>query len=163
MKKKIIKTPFGVDMILISNGEYLVKSDFLYDDKTIESYRDIPLGEDQLLIKTIEQLKEYFARTRRVFDLPLFMLGTEFQKNVWHVLQTIPYGEVLTYKEIAHQAGSPKGFRATGGACRANHFALIVPCHRVLSTSGSYTGYAGDKTFMKERLLDFESKEKRLF
>jgi len=163
MKKKIIETPFGKEMILVSNGEHLIKSDFLYDETSMEVDVEIPLGEDDVLLDAAEQLEAYFAGRKEAFDLPLLVTGTAFQKKVWDVLQAIPYGEVLTYKEIARRAGSPKGFRAAGGACRANHFAIIVPCHRVLSASGAYTGYAGDKTFMKERLLDFESKEKRLF
>jgi len=163
VKKKIIETPFGKNMILLSDGEHLIKSDFLYEDASMEAYGDIPSGDDIILWSAVKQLEEYFAGKRKVFDLPLLMPGTEFQVKVWNVLQAIPYGEVLTYKEIAHRAESPKGFRAAGGACRANHFAVIVPCHRVLSSSGAYTGYAGDKIFMKEWLLDFESKEKRLF
>ena len=163
MKKKVIETPLGKKMILVSNGDQLIKADFLYDETLPPPYADVPLGEDEVLLEAIQQLEAYFAGQRKAFDLPLLMTGTTFQKKVWHVLQDIPYGKVLTYKEIAEQAGSPKGFRAAGGACRANHFAIIVPCHRVLSTKGAYTGYAGDKTFMKERLLALESKEKRLF
>ena len=118
--------------------------------------------DDAILTDAAKQLEEYFAKKRRDFDLPLVMPGTHFQQKVWKALQSIPYGKVLTYKEIAEKAGSPKGFRAAGGACRANHFTIIVPCHRVLGTSGAYTGYAGDKIFMKENLLDFESGQGKL-
>lgn len=156
LRQKIIETPF-LQMALISDGHQLVKSDFLYDEQVRAQYKDIAIEDDPILVETAKQLKAYFAKQRKDFDLPLSMPGTHFQQKVWQVLQTIPYGEVLTYKEIAQKADSPKGFRAAGGACRANHFAVIVPCHRVLSTSGSYTGYAGDKTFMKEQLLNFES------
>jgi len=155
LRRKIIKTPF-LEMILVSDGTHLVKSDFLYDDEAHAQYQDIVIEDDPILIEAAKQLEEYFAKKRKDFDLPLLMPGTDFQQKVWKVLQAISYGEVLTYKEIAEKAGSPKGFRAAGGACRANHFAIIVPCHRVLSTGGAYTGYAGDKVFMKENLLNFE-------
>lgn len=160
LRRKIIETPF-LEMVLISNGTHLVKSDFLYNEAVRACYQDIPVKDDLILIESAKQLEEYFAKKRKDFDLPLLMTGTDFQKKVWKVLQAIAYGEVLTYKEIAEKAGSPKGFRAAGGACRANHFAIIVPCHRVLSLSGAYTGYAGNKTFMKKNLLDFESEARK--
>jgi len=156
LRRKIIATPF-LEMVLVSDGTYLVKCDFLYDEEAHARYEDIAIEDDQVLTEVAKQLEEYFTKKRKGFDLPLLMPGTDFQQKVWQVLQEIPYGEVLTYKEIAEKAGSPKGFRAAGGACRANHFTIIVPCHRVLSTSGAYTGYAGDKTFMKEHLLNFEA------
>jgi len=149
-------------MVLISDGKHLVKSDFLYDDPTHEKHEDVTIEDDPVLIEAAKQLEEYFTKKRKDFDLPLLMSGTDFQQKVWQVLQAIPYGEVLTYKEIAEKADSPKAFRAAGGACRANHFTVIIPCHRVLSTSGAYTGYAGDKVFMKENLLDFESGQGKL-
>ena len=156
LRKKIIETPF-LQMVLISDGQHLIKSDFLYEDGQHARYQDITVEDDPILNEAAKQLQEYFTKKRKDFDLPLLMPGTEFQQKVWKVLQAIPYGEVLTYKEIAEKADSPKAFRAAGGACRANHFTIIVPCHRVLSTNGAYTGYAGDKTFMKENLLNFES------
>lgn len=155
LRRKIIETPF-LEMVLISDGEHLVKSDFLYDEEMYSRYQDVMIEDDPVLTCAAKQLEEYFTKKRKDFDLPLLMPGTNFQQKVWRVLQAIPYGEVLTYKEIAEKADSPKAFRAAGGACRANHFTVIVPCHRVLSTSGAYTGYAGDKTFMKENLLNFE-------
>jgi O-6-methylguanine DNA methyltransferase len=156
LQRKIIETPF-LEMVLVSDGEHLVKSDFLYDEAIHARYQDIMIADDPILIETAQQLEEYFGNQRKAFDLPLLMLGTDFQQKVWKVLQAIPYGKVLTYKEVAEKVDSPKAFRAAGGACRANHFAIIVPCHRVLSTNGAYTGYGGDKTFMKENLLNFEA------
>ena len=161
LRRKIIKTPF-LEMVLVSDGTHLVKSDFLYDEQAHEQYQDIVIEDDPILIEAANQLKEYFAAKRKDFALPLLLPGTDFQKKVWQVLQDIPYGEVLTYKEIAEIAGSPKAFRPAGSACRANHFAVIIPCHRVLSVSGAYTGYAGDKVFMKENLLNFESGQERI-
>jgi len=162
VRRKVISTPF-LPMVLISDGHHLVKSDFLYDDEHHPRYEDVVLEDDPILTEAARQLDEYFQLQRMEFQLPLLLKGTDFQQRVWDVLQAIPFGEVLTYKEIAEQVGSPKGFRAAGGACRANPFTVIVPCHRVLSTAGAYTGYAGDKTFMKENLLNFESGKKGLF
>ena len=162
LRRKVISTPF-LPMVLISDGNHLIKSDFLYNDENHPRYEDVVLEDNPILTETARQLDEYFQFQRTDFDLPLLLEGTDFQRSVWDVLQAIPFGEVLTYKEIAEQAGSPKGFRAAGGACRANPFTVIVPCHRVLSTAGAYTGYAGGKIFMKENLLDFESGKRGLF
>lgn len=156
LRRKIVDTPFKKKMILASNGDFLVKSDFLYDEHLMSPYQEMLEEDDLILTEAAQQLDAYFTKKRQDFNLPLLMPGTDFQQKVWKVLQAIPYGEVLTYKEIAEKADSPKAFRAAGGACRANHFTIIVPCHRVLSTTGAYTGYAGDKTFMKENLLNFE-------
>jgi len=158
-KRKIITTPF-LEMVLISNGTHLTKCDFLYDNEAHQKYKEIPLEDDPILTETANQLADYFAQKRHTFDLPLKPQGTNFQQKVWQVLQTIPYGETLTYKEIATKAGSPKAYQATGGACKANPYTIIIPCHRVLATTGAYTGYAGDKTFMKENLLNLESGKK---
>ena len=156
LRRKIIKTPF-LEMVLISDGKHLVKCDFLYDDEAHAPYVDMVIEDDPILIEAAKQLDAYFLKKRKDFDLPLLTVGTHFQQRVWKVLQTIPYGEVRTYSEIAQKADHPKAVRAAGGACRANHFTIIIPCHRVLSKSGAYTGYAGDKVFMKKNLLDFEA------
>lgn len=89
------------------------------------------------------QLLEYFSGKRKDFDLPLAPNGTEFQKSVWACLSLIPFGDVFTYKDIAQMVGKPKGSQAVGGANGRNPISLIVPCHRVIGTNGSLTGYAG--------------------
>lgn len=160
IKRKTINTPFEYPMILFSDGSHLVKVDFLYEEDSIKEYEETVEEDDQILLEAAKQLGEYFKRKRKNFDLPLLSVGTDFQQKVWQILSSIPYGEIVTYKEIAEKANSPKAFRAAGGACRANRFPVIIPCHRVLSTNGKYTGYAGDKVFMKEKLLNFEAKTK---
>lgn len=95
------------------------------------------------LERAAEQLKEYFAGKRKVFDLPLEPEGTEFQKKVWAALCDVPYGETRTYGQIAAAVGCPKGARAVGMACNRNPIGIIVPCHRVVGADGSLTGYAG--------------------
>ena len=112
-------------------------------------------GETPLLREAARQLEEYFAGRRRVFDLPLSPRGTAFQRRVWEALQAIPYGETCTYKDLAIAVGSPKGFRAVGMANHCNPIAIFIPCHRVVGTNGSLTGYAGGLD-MKAALLRLE-------
>ncbi len=107
-------------------------------------------GEEKSQIKPNEitasckkQLAEYFNGERQVFDLPLDPKGTDFQKLVWSCLSKIPFGEVYTYLDIAKMANKPKGSQAVGGANGRNPITLIVPCHRVIGSNGSLTGYAG--------------------
>ena len=89
------------------------------------------------------QLGEYFAGSRMDFDLPLDAAGTAFQRSVWDALRAIPYGETRTYGEQARSIGAPTAVRAVGAANGRNPISIIVPCHRVLATNGSLTGYAG--------------------
>lgn len=100
-------------------------------------------GPTPLLAEARRQLEEYFAGSRRVFDLPLAPEGTAFQQAVWEALRAIPYGETRTYGQIAAAVGRPKASRAVGGACHCNPIGIIIPCHRVVGSSGRLTGYAG--------------------
>jgi methylated-DNA-[protein]-cysteine S-methyltransferase len=101
------------------------------------------------------QLAEYFAGTRTEFDLPLAQAGTEFQRAVWTALLKIPYGQTRTYGELAEQLGNPKAVRAVGLANGKNPISVIVPCHRVIGSSGDLTGYGGGIA-RKRHLLEFE-------
>ncbi len=103
------------------------------------------LGErvDDALPEATRQLQEYFAGERTEFDLPLNPAGTEFQRQVWAVLSTIPYGETWTYGELAAALGRPSAARAVGMANGRNPISIVVPCHRVVGSSGKLTGYAG--------------------
>ncbi len=109
----------------------------------------------ELLSNTVGQLNEYFAGTRKTFSIPLDMRGTEFQKRVWNALLEIPYGETWSYKQLAEFIDNPKAVRAVGGANHNNPIMIIVPCHRVIGSNGSLTGYAGGLD-MKEHLLNLE-------
>lgn len=100
-------------------------------------------GLTPLLEEAARQLEEYFAGERREFSLPLAPRGTEFQLRVWAALRTIPYGETRTYGELATLVGNPKASRAVGGASHRNPLSILIPCHRVVGTSGKLTGYAG--------------------
>ena len=118
--------------------------------------------EHRVLAKTERQLREYFAGKRRSFDLPLEMRGTEFQKKVWEALLTIPFGETRTYGELAKAFGNANASRAVGAAIGRNPLSIIVPCHRVIGTSGKLTGFAGGLE-AKARLLEAESAGKKHF
>lgn len=107
---------------------------------------------------TKAQLSEYFAGKRRSFELPIKYAGTPFQKDVWAGLCAIPYGQTSTYGELARSIARPGAFRAVGQACHNNPIAIIIPCHRVLGSSGALTGFAGGID-VKRRLLELEGVE----
>ena len=112
-------------------------------------------GETDVLLEAAAQLNEYFSGKRRRFDLPLSYGGTEFRTSVLDALREIPYGETRTYGEIAESIGSPRAYRAVGTACAENPLPIVIPCHRVVPSSGGIGSYAGGSS-MKRRLLDFE-------
>ena len=106
------------------------------------------------------QLEAYFAGRRKSFDLPLAPQGTSFQREVWTALLQIPYGEVRTYADIARAVNRPKGFQAVGGANHKNPIPIVIPCHRVIGSDGSLTGYAWGLE-RKQQLLDLEKRYAR--
>jgi len=109
----------------------------------------------QCLRYVAEQLDAYFAGSLRDFDLPLQMQGTPFQLSVWKALRDIPYGETISYGELARRIGNPKGSRAVGLANGANPIPIVVPCHRVIGSTGKLTGFGGGLR-TKETLLALE-------
>lgn len=111
--------------------------------------------DDARMAPVARQLAEYFAGTRRSFDLPLAAEGTDFQKAVWRELLAIPFGQTTTYGALAAKLGRPAASRAVGRANATNPIALIVPCHRVIGRDGTLTGYAGGLP-IKEKLLALE-------
>lgn len=128
----------------------------------------VPLGEmveepgQKVLVETEKQLTEYFAGERREFELPLDMRGTQFQKDVWDALVGIPFGETRSYGDLARQLGNPAASRAVGAANGKNPISIVVPCHRVIGSSGKLTGFAGGMD-VKALLLAMERGEKALF
>ena len=108
-----------------------------------------------VLVETKRQLDDYFAGKRTQFDLPLDFHGTDFQKSVWAALLTIPAGETRSYAEIAAQIGRPSACRAVGAANGKNPISIVAPCHRVIGSDGSLTGFAGGLEG-KKFLLDLE-------
>jgi len=110
-----------------------------------------------ILDDAVRQLAEYFAGDRRSFDLPLAPRGSGFQLDVWRQLVRIPFGETVSYGEIAARLGKPRAVRAIGAANGANPLSIVVPCHRVIGASGKLTGYAGGLE-AKQHLLDLEAR-----
>ena len=108
-----------------------------------------------ILVETELQLREYFAGTRKTFSIALDMRGTRFQKDVWEALLAIPFGETRSYGQLAKQLGNPRATRAVGAANGRNPTSIIVPCHRVIGSSGKFTGFAGGLD-TKAHLLNLE-------
>jgi methylated-DNA-[protein]-cysteine S-methyltransferase len=106
--------------------------------------------------EAVAQLRQYFAGRRSEFDLPLVLQGTRFQLAVWRELQRIPYGETISYGELARRIGNPKASRAVGSANGANQIPIVIPCHRVIAAGGKLGGFGGGLP-VKEALLALES------
>lgn len=119
-------------------------------------------GLNEHLEVAISQLSEYFSKKRKHFDVPIDFIGSPFQIEVWKTLLNIPYGTISTYKAQAIALGDLKAIRAMASANGANKIAIIVPCHRVIGSDGSLTGYAGG-IGRKQFLLDLESTQQQLF
>lgn len=140
---KMMESPVGkLKLVASENGLVAV----LWEN---ENPRRIPLRdlvEDKchpILIETERQLSEYFAGKRKIFSVALDMRGTRFQKDVWEMLLAIPFGETRSYGQLAKQLGNPNAMRAVGAANGRNPISIIVPCHRVIGSSGKLTGFAG--------------------
>jgi methylated-DNA-[protein]-cysteine S-methyltransferase len=115
-----------------------------------------------ILLDTERQLEQYFAGKRKTFSVALDMRGTPFQKNVWEALLAIPFGETRSYGQLAKQLGNARAMRAVGAANGRNPVSIIVPCHRVIGSSGKLIGFAGGLE-TKARLLSLEEQGNRLF
>ncbi|MCQ2299054.1 MAG: methylated-DNA--[protein]-cysteine S-methyltransferase [Bacteroidales bacterium] len=155
-------SPAG-ELLLASFGGELCLCDWVGGTNTEENLRricnglkaDIVEGNSTVIEETKHQLDEYFARERRVFEIPLLLVGTEFQKMVWRTLLKIPYGHTISYLQQAQMMGRPKSVRAVANANAHNAISIIVPCHRVIGTNGKLTGYAGGLR-AKDLLLEQE-------
>ena len=151
MNYQMLDTPIG-PLRLLSTGTHLAAIEFAHqhsgaDDETCTS--------DPVLERSARQLQEYFAGQRKSFDLPLAPRGTDFQRSVWHALSAIPWGAVRSYADIARAIDKPKAVRAVGAANGRNPLPIVVPCHRVIGSDGSLTGFAGGLD-MKRKLLALE-------
>ena len=113
-------------------------------------------GTSDVIEMAVQQLNEYFLHQRRVFNIPLLFVGTDFQKKVWNELLKIPYGKTISYGELAKQIGMPKSVRAVANANAVNAISIIAPCHRVIGSNGSLTGYGGGLE-RKRFLLELET------
>jgi methylated-DNA-[protein]-cysteine S-methyltransferase len=137
-----VDSPIG-RLLLTSDGKALTG---LFTNPSRKAHSTDGWEEDagiEPLAETARQLNEYFAGTRREFDLPLRLQGTEFQKRVWQELTEIPYGTTWSYGQLAKRLGNPNASRAVGLANGQNPISILVPCHRVIGADGSLTGYGG--------------------
>ena len=148
---RIIETPIG-KMIATANEKAITSLDF-----TNEILESTP-ADNPLLMRLEEELYEYFEGKRETFSLPLSPSGTLFQKEVWQVLCTIPYGETVSYAAEAKLCGNPKAVRAVANANGRNPIAILIPCHRVIATEGGIGGYSGGIE-KKKFLLELEKKK----
>lgn len=136
-------SPVG-ELKLVANGSRLAA--ILWENDKPNRVRLGPMTQapgNPILVRAVKQLQEYFAGTRNQFDLELHFVGTDFQKQVWQALLTIPFGETRSYRQIAEQIGNPSAVRAVGAANGKNPISIVAPCHRVIGASGKLTGFAG--------------------
>ena len=145
-----VETPLGI--IRIEENRYGITSLQFADGETKPDGR----VQGRYLPEAAAQISEYFAGKRNVFDLPLSLLGTEFQQRVWKALRDIPYGETRSYQEVAAAIGNPKATRAVGMANNRNPVIIVIPCHRVVGKDGKLVGYAGGIE-RKQYLLEMEA------
>lgn len=114
-----------------------------------------------IIDKTERELAEYFAGSRKSFDIPLLLVGTDFQKSVWQALREIPYGEVVSYMDVSQSIGNPQAIRAVSQAIGSNPLSILIPCHRVVGSNGALTGYAGGIE-AKRCLLELEKGARKI-
>ncbi len=158
-----VKTPLG-ELVLGAWGEQLCLCDWRYRQMRARIdariTRQLNAAMHEMPAPVIEQAKrqlaDYFAGSRRHFELPLLMVGSDFQRSVWHALGEVPYGAKASYLALATRMGRPEAVRAVAAANGANALAIIVPCHRIIGSDGELTGYAGGLE-AKRQLLALES------
>ena len=157
MEKVVINSPLG--FVLIEGNEEGISKISVTSDETILSETISDLFDD-----VVTQLNEYFQGNRTDFQFKMNPIGTDFQKKVWEELLKIPFGKTVSYQEVTNNLGDPKAIRAVANANGKNPLWIVVPCHRVIGSDGSLTGYAGG-LWRKKLLLDHENpvKQQSLF
>jgi methylated-DNA-[protein]-cysteine S-methyltransferase len=162
--ERLVSSPAG-DLVLRAGARGLRYLGFTVERRKPTAARGpvtpLDAGEASAAVAVLDQaereLREYFARDRRQFSVPLDLTGTGFQLAVWNALLRLPYGATVTYRGLARAVDRPAAFRAAGAANGANPIAIIVPCHRVVGSDGSLRGYAGGLD-VKRYLLDLEQR-----
>ena len=153
------QSPVGIFKINIHNG-YINEIIFIgeekkHNDNDIE--KNVSPKDVSVLKECRQQLNEYFSGKRKTFDFPIKQEGTLFQEKVWNELLNIPYGKTISYLQLAERIGNAKAIRAVGTANGRNNLPIVVPCHRVIGSDGSLTGYSGG-LWRKKWLLEHENK-----
>ncbi|MFC4872714.1 methylated-DNA--[protein]-cysteine S-methyltransferase [Negadavirga shengliensis] len=151
MKAEIITSPLG-NIRLEAEGDYLLSLQFT--EQPIQESSD-----DILFLDVKSQLKAYFDGQLKIFDIPIGLSGTTFQKQVWMKVNQVPYGETVFYEDIARSINNPDAVRAVGAANGVNPLLVVIPCHRIIARSGALTGYAGG-LWRKVKLLQLEASDK---
>ena len=162
IKIKSYESPCGI-LMLGSFGDKLCLCDWQVEKHRTHVDRrlkrilnaEFAKGTSEVIEKAMKQLDEFFTGTRREFDVPLLFVGTDFQKTVWNELLKIPYGQTISYGEMARRIGMPKAVRAVANANGANSMSIFAPCHRVIGSDHSLTGYGGGLA-AKRKLLELE-------
>ncbi|MDR1173711.1 MAG: methylated-DNA--[protein]-cysteine S-methyltransferase [Puniceicoccales bacterium] len=151
MKQNTISCGTDVGPLTIAaEGNHIVGIDF--GETSSANCVNVPIIDE-----AFRQLSEYFAGKRKIFNLPLKLFGTDFQKSAWEALLKISYGQTATYGDIAKMIGKRKAYRAVGMACHRNPISIVIPCHRILGANGNLTGYGGGIS-VKSWLLELEAK-----
>jgi methylated-DNA-[protein]-cysteine S-methyltransferase len=138
----------------------------LFSDSSSKNFKTTIEGLPEIIRQCVIQIEEYFSGKRKEFTIPFSLEGTDFQKRVWTELLKIPYGETITYLELAKRLGDEKCIRAAASANGKNKLSIIIPCHRVIGANGSLTGYAGgieNKRYLLELERENSTQEGRLF
>jgi methylated-DNA-[protein]-cysteine S-methyltransferase len=160
IKIQYFKSPVG-ELVIGSYRQQLCLCDWRYHkmrneiDERIKKFTGANFLEEdcQLIGETIGQLNEYFKGKRKVFNLPVYLAGTDFQKRIWEELQKIPYGKTETYASLSEKMGDIKSIRAVAAANGANAISIIIPCHRIIGSDGKLIGYAGGLQAKQKLLL----------
>ncbi|EAD0585876.1 methylated-DNA--[protein]-cysteine S-methyltransferase [Listeria monocytogenes] len=153
MLKQQKSSPVG-DLFITIDEKWI--RNISYDEPKNWELLEGTIIEKELFQTLTTQLDDYFEGKREHFDLPVLLKGTDFQQKVWQALSEIPYGVVVSYKDIAISAGSPKAVQAVGQANRANPIPIIIPCHRCVKSNGELGGYNGADVDKKQYLLALE-------
>ncbi|EAD5257601.1 methylated-DNA--[protein]-cysteine S-methyltransferase [Listeria monocytogenes] len=153
MLKQQKSSPVG-DLFITIDEKWI--RNISYDEPKNWELLEGTIIEKELFQALTTQLDDYFEGKREHFDLPVLLKGTDFQQKVWQALSEIPYGIVVSYKDIAISAGSPKAVQAVGQANRANPIPIIIPCHRCVKSNGELGGYNGADVDKKQYLLALE-------
>ena len=158
MNYSIYQSPIG-PLLIAGDAEAIHYILFPKSGKAAKPERGWIESEAGPVAQAVSQLREYFAGKRREFDLPLAVDGTPFQRTVWRALQEIPYGETISYGELAKRVGNPKASRAAGSANGKNRIPIVIPCHRVIAAGGKLGGFGGGLP-TKQALLELEGAQR---
>lgn len=160
LRARTFESPVGTMLAVLDEAGALVELSFMEGPRLTSRLLALRQAGAELESPACEpvvlQLNEYFDGVRRTFDIPCDPPGSPFQRQVWDALRAVPYGETVSYGELAHRVGQPDTARAVGRANATNPVAIVIPCHRAIGADGSLTGYAGGLA-IKQRLLELEA------